>query len=302
MIDWQAHPEVWLVTLLAFACAGYVVRVIQPKMVAVGHRPVTWRQKAWFLGAVAVFWLCSDWPIHDLAEQRLYLVHMVQHLLLTFVMPPMVLLATPEWLARLVLDGGRFGRWFTRVLCKPLLAAVAFNAAVALSHAAPVVNGSVRNPFLHYGVHLVLVLLAFAMWMAVCGALPERRLSKPAQMVYLFMMSVLPTVPAAFLTVADNPLYRAYDHGPRMLSITVVEDQQYAGLIMKIGGGTYLWALITLLFFRWAVAQAKADSLGRLGNADRSRRERADLLTYQEVAATFERIGPPPVDAVPPKS
>ena len=49
-----------------------------------------------------LLWVAADWPVHDIGEQYLYLVHMSQHLVLTLVVPPVMLLATPEWLARLV--------------------------------------------------------------------------------------------------------------------------------------------------------------------------------------------------------
>ena len=56
---------------------------------------------------IVLLWLAADWPIHDIGEQYLYFVHMIQHLVLTLVVPPVMLLATPEWLARLVVGEGR---------------------------------------------------------------------------------------------------------------------------------------------------------------------------------------------------
>ena len=127
-----------------------------------------------------------------------------------------------------------------------------FNVISAASHWAPVVNTSVRIGALHYGLHLTFVISALLMWMCVCGPIAEWRISLPLQMIYLFLMSVLPTLPSAWLTLADRPLYSVYDHGPRMWDISVIQDQQAAGLIMKLGGAIYLWTIITVLFFRWA--------------------------------------------------
>ena len=56
---------------------------------------------------MVLLWVASDWPLHDIAEQRLYSAHMFQHMLLTVVIPPVFLLATPEWLARFILGDGR---------------------------------------------------------------------------------------------------------------------------------------------------------------------------------------------------
>ena len=62
------------------------------------------------------------------------------------------------------------------------------------------VNTSVENALVHYVVHTALVSTAFLLWMPVCGPLPELRISYPAQMLYLFVTSIIPTVPAG---VAD---------------------------------------------------------------------------------------------------
>ncbi|MDH3707750.1 MAG: cytochrome c oxidase assembly protein, partial [Acidimicrobiia bacterium] len=102
----QAHPEVWLLIAGIVGLGVYAVRVIGPKVVT--HGPViTRRQTTVFFVAVFLLWLAADYPVHDISEQYLYSVHMVQHLLITFVVPPLLLYATPVWLARLViLDGG----------------------------------------------------------------------------------------------------------------------------------------------------------------------------------------------------
>ena len=51
--------------------------------------------------------VASDWPIHDIGEQYLYSAHMLQHMMLTYFLPPLALLATPEWLLRVLVGNGR---------------------------------------------------------------------------------------------------------------------------------------------------------------------------------------------------
>ncbi len=91
----QAHPDVWL--LVAFLTGSYVymVRVVGPHAVAVGQQVVTRANVAAFAGAMALLWAASDWPIHDLGENYLYSVHMLQHMMLSYFLPPLALLATP---------------------------------------------------------------------------------------------------------------------------------------------------------------------------------------------------------------
>ncbi len=145
-----------------------------------------------------------------LSEEYLYGVHMVQHMLITLVIPPLFLLAIPEWLARLIVSkDGSSGVWVRR-LTRPVVAAVLFNVLIAVTHLTSVVNFSIENGLFHYAVHLSVFMAALLMWMPVVSPLPELRATLPGQMIFLFLNSVLPTVPGAFLTVAENPLYQAY--------------------------------------------------------------------------------------------
>lgn len=259
MPEYQLHPEVWVLVIALVAMGFYAVRVIGPKAVRDGSPIVTRRQVGWFFTGIAVLWAASEWPVHDIAEERLYFFHMIQHLLLAFVAAPVFLLATPTWLARLVVGEGR---WLRR-LCHPVVAGGLFNAVSLLLHWQNTVNTSVENPAAHFGLHALLMFSALLMWMPVCGPVPELRLSLPAQMVYLFLMSIVPTVPAAWLTFAEGVVYSAYDIPERLWGVSATTDQQIAGLIMKLAGGFYLWTLIIVLFFKWAKRHMEAERAGR---------------------------------------
>ena len=287
-VAWQPRPAVWLLVASVVALGLYATRVVGPNAVRDGEPVTTVRQRVFFWAGVAVLWVSSDWPIHDIAEGHLYSVHMVQHFALTFVMPPLFLLATPTWLARLVIGQGTVHTWLRR-LARPVAAGVIFNAVIIVTHWPDLVNLSVEVGPLHYAIHLVVVSAAFLMWLPVCGPIPEWRISMPGQMVYLFLMSIVPTVPAAWLTLADNPVYEAYDHDHQLWGLTVVNDQQLAGLFMKLGGGIYLWMIIAFLFFSWATRNQRADRENRYVT------ER-ELLTWDQVSDEFDRLGPAPVE------
>jgi len=249
-----AHVEVWLLLVAVVGLGAYVARVIQPKATAAGHDPISRRQVAWFWAGLFVLWLSTDWPVHDISESRLYSVHMVQHALLTLVVVPMFLLATPTWLARLVIGQGGFRRfldWWAR----PIPAVIVYNLVVVASHAAPVVNGSASNAWLHYSVHTVMVASAALVWLSICGPVPEYRSAPPMVMLTLFLMSVIPTIPAAFLTTGEVLIYQSYGGDPRLWIADPVVDQQIAGIVMKVITGFYLWGLIGVVFFRWSLGQ-----------------------------------------------
>ena len=288
---WVPHPEVWVLVVSVIGLYVYAARVIGPKVVPRGTPAVTRSQRRWFILGVLLLWLASDWPVHDIGEEYLYLVHMIQHTVLTLVMPPVMLMATPEWLARLVLGTGRADRW-VRKLARPVPAALIFNALALLIHAQFMVNTASSNALFHYSLHTALVASALLLWMCVCGPLPELRIPIPGQMIYLFVTSLVPTVPGAWLVFAEGAVYRVYDIPQRMFGISVTTDQQVAGVIMKLGAGTYLWVIITGLFFRWS-AQNERESRDA---AVARRRAAQELLTFDDVADEFERHPAPPVE------
>jgi putative membrane protein len=234
--------------------------------------------------------------MHDLSEEYLYSAHMLQHMVLSYFMPPLLLLATPTWLARLLVGNGRIWRAF-RWLAMPVVAGVIFNAMVIVSHIPAVVNEAVTsgNPVLHYGLHTVLVLSALLMWVPVCGPFPELRMGPGGTMIYLFAMSIIPTVPAGWLTFADGAVYKAYDHEPRLWGITVTDDQQMAGAIMKVGGSLFLWTVIAVLFFRrfmgnWEEQNTYVRSR-RIPDAEVTGHDELPL-TYEDVTRVFDTVPP----------
>jgi putative membrane protein len=292
---WQPHPEVWILVLSLVALAWYAITKVGPKAVRPGEPVVTRSQLAWGTGALVLLLAASDWPLHDLAEEYLYSAHMVQHLLLSYVVPPMVLLATPTWLARLVLGNGRAYGVLKR-LARPVPATVIFNSIVLFTHWPAVVTAAVGNGPLHYSLHVALVAAALLMWLPVCGPLPELRFALPTQMVYLFAQSILPTVPAGWLTFADGVVYPSYDVLPRVFGLSVIDDQQIAGLTMKILGGFYLWTIIATLFIRFASKHMDDD---RATGVELDRRApvvtpSGETLTWEQVERELSSAGPAP--------
>jgi putative membrane protein len=223
---------------------------------------VTRRQIVSFWAAVALMTLMAIWPMHDIAEQRLYSAHMFQHLVLTLVVPPLFWLSCPQWLARLLVGSDGWLWKVVRRVGRPVAAWAIFNSFNLLSHWAPFVNTAVTNGPFHFSVHVLFVLTALIMWIPVCGPWPELRLSLPGQMVYLFLQSVVPTLPAAWLANSETVVYSSYDQPIRMWSISALDDQIASGLVMKLVEVAYLWAIIIMLFFRWASRHQEADRHG----------------------------------------
>lgn len=298
---WQWHPEVWVLIVGLVVLYAYALRSLGPRVVAPGEPVATRAQKRWFVLGIVMLWVASDWPMHDVSEEYLYSLHMFQHMIFAFFVPPVMLLATPEWLARVVIGDGWAGRWFLK-LARPIPAAIVFNAVQIGTHWTTIVNTSVENGLIHYAVHTVVVITAFAVWMPVVSPLPEYRVSVPAQCIHLFLTSIVPTVPAAWLVLADGAVYDAYDKPARLWGLTVTEDQQLAGLVMKLGGGMFLWGVIVFLFARWVSKQDRGTRARRVvvagdGSVSLAPDEAPDL-TYEDVAREWEH-SPAPREPAP---
>lgn len=289
---WQPHPEVWLLVVGVVLCHQYATRVVGPKVVPPGEPLLTKVQRRCWWSAVVLLWIAADWPMHDWAEEYLYSVHMVQHLLLTLVIPPLALLATPEWLARLVLgpDSGHLPYRVYRFVTRPLVAGGAFAAVFALGHWPAVVDLQVESGPFHFGFHVLYVVTALMMWSCVCGPLKELRISVPAQIGYLFLLSIPPTVPGGWLVFADKVVYKPYEHPFRVFGMTATTDQQLAGFIMKVVGGLCLWLVIFVLFFRWNHENEVAENARR-------KAEDAEFWAGVEAAVAF---GLTPADKIRP--
>jgi putative membrane protein len=174
-------------------------------------------------------------------------------------MPPLVVLATPEWFVRTLVGKGR-GLRALSFMAHPVRAAFLFNVIVMVSHVPAVVNRSVSNAPLHYSVHVLLVTSSILMWLPVCGPLKEHHISPMGKMIYLFLNSVVATVPAGWLTFAEGTVYKHYATPIRVWGVSVSNDQQMAGAIMKLGGSIFLWTIIIVMFVRTFVRTFRSEN------------------------------------------
>ena len=160
-------------------------------------------------------WVASDWPIHDLAERYLFSVHMVQHVTYSIIAAPLLLIGTPTWLARWLLSP----RWLLRDGALPVPAHPGHDRLQLRghrhAHAGRGERGAASTRSLHFGIHTLIFVSSLIVWMPMLSPLPEvPRLPPLGRMLFLFLQSVVPTVPASFLTFGDHPLYTFYDHVP----------------------------------------------------------------------------------------
>lgn len=129
-------------------------------------------------------------PLGALSDGYLFSAHIIQHILLTLIAPPLLLLGTPRWLFRPFVMT-RIGLWGGRALTHPVVAYLLFNLAFILWHIPAYYDAALRNEYIHILQHVIYIGTATLMWWPIFGVLDELpRLPEPAQCLYLFLMVI----------------------------------------------------------------------------------------------------------------
>jgi putative membrane protein len=249
--EWIPYPGIWVASIVPLFLYGRSLR---------RHQGPTDRKKAaQFLAGVFVFWLASDWPLGTLGAGYLASAHMTQFLLYTLVAAPLLLLGTPEWMFRDFarrLHIERIAIWLGRSLVP---SALIYNAILLSTHAPGTVEILRNSQFGSFAMDIVWMLAGWVLWLPVVSPLREGQASSTwGKMAYLFVTtSVVAVIPASFLTFTSTPIYGIYELAPRIGSLTALEDQQLAGIIMKIATIPIVWSTIAVLWFRWTAREAQ---------------------------------------------
>jgi putative membrane protein len=222
-------------------------------------RPVSENSVLLFTVGILIIYLCVGTPLDDLADHYWLSAHMLQHLILSMVAPPFLLLGIPGWLLRpLVLRPGI--QPVAYVVTRPFVAFALFNLALVFVHLPASMAAELAHEHtIHLAAHVLLISTGMLMWWPVLGSLPELpRLSYGLQLIYLFVQSFVPTILSAFIIFTGTVIYPTYATMPRIFGLSVIDDQRIGGLIMKLGGGAILWLAGTIIFFKW-FAESQAD-------------------------------------------
>lgn len=251
--EWQAYPGAWLA--MALLVAGYL-RLWQGATPP-GPAP---RERFYLGAAVAAIWIAIDWPVGALGASYLSWVHTVQYLLISLVGAPLLLLAIPEGQLRRWREGRR--GTLLHLAAHPVLALIVFNVILYVTHLPAVVDGPMKSQLGNFTVDLAWLIGGLALWWPVIAPEGIARIGPPMKIGYLFLSTIPPTIPAAYLTFAKHPIYALYELAPRVpgLDVPALADQQLSGLIMKVIGDPILWLAMAIIFFRWARRERAAET------------------------------------------
>ena len=260
-LHWHGHPDAVIGLIILQSVYLFAIGPVRKKY---GLSPnLSPKQPLLFTTGVLVIFLSLLSPLHIMSDDYLFSAHMVQHVLLTLVSPPLLILGTPEWLISPVVRKSVVLLSISKVIIHPVSAVVIFNLVFSVWHL-PVLYGlSVSYHSVHVGEHLLFMVVAFVMWWPICSKVPELpRLSYPLQLIYLFVMSLAQIIVFGIITFAPEPIYDHYVNAPRLWNITPLVDQQIGGIIMKVGSGFLFLTLIIIVFFKWFEEGSREDRNG----------------------------------------
>jgi putative membrane protein len=246
-VGWRIEPFALAATaLVALAYARRARRLAG----RAGRAPAAWRRACFYAG-LAVLLLALVSPLDAAAENRVFFLHMVQHLAIGELAPLLILIGLSGAMLRpiLALPGAIRLRW----LLGPLVALPLWALNLYVWHLPVLYEAALRSPPLHAFEHACFLSAGLLMWGALVEPLPGPRwFGAGAKAVYVLVVRALGcAILANALIWAGTPLYPHYRAGERLWGIAPLADQQTGGAIMLVWGAAVTLALFAWLFLRW---------------------------------------------------
>lgn len=223
-----------------------------------------WARALAFGGGLAVVYLAVGSPLDALGERFLLSAHMVQHLLLVYVAPPLLWLGLPTALVDRMLLGWAPLRSGWGGLVHPVVAGASFTLILSLWHLPVLYEAALRDKTVHVFEHATMFGSALLLWWPLCG--PSRLLppSRPGvRMIFLLLLLVGQTPVFGLLTLTDVVLYPTYAYAPRLafFPLSPLDDQILAGILMMVANVGVFLLCFGLAFFDWYRSSQAADRL-----------------------------------------
>lgn len=258
LAEWNWDPSI--VIGAALIVAGYLY-AIGPLRKRYGIEAVKGGKIVAFLSGVFIMFLALVSPLDELGDSYLFSAHMVQHLCITIVGPPLLIAGMPAWFLRPITRNHVLFK-IARFLVYPAVAFFLYNADFWLWHAPPLYDATLGNQAVHILEHLTFIVFGLLYWWPVFSPSKDLpRLELGGQILYLFLSGMPSVLLGAGLTFTP-PLYAPYISAPRAWGISPSVDQQIGGLIMWVPVSIAYIVIMSVLFLRWML-QKEAEQNAR---------------------------------------
>jgi putative membrane protein len=231
-------------------------------------------QQIFFYLGLLLLYIVKGSPV-DLVSHIMFTSHMIQMALYYLVFPIFIIKGIPVWIWKRVF-GIRGLQTVLRILTKPLVALLLFNALFSMYHLPTVFDYAKSDSVVHAVISTIILMTAFFMWWPVFTPIKEQdQLSPLLKIGFIFANGVLITPACGLIIFSPNPLYDTYTEmggwvqalslcvpsdvlnglslsGPLMFSpMPVLHDQQLGGILMKISQEIIYGIILARIFFSW---------------------------------------------------
>jgi cytochrome c oxidase assembly factor CtaG len=219
-----------------------------------------------YYGAVVILFVVLEPPLDDLAD-RSFGFHMLQHVFLLTVVPPLVILGRPwprVWLPfpasarRAAVRGIARGSWaaplrfLSRIVAQPAVAWALLAAAVGAWHVPVLYDAAVRNEGIHFAEHACFLVAALIYWGVLLDAPPVRARVDYLRRAAWFAAGAVPGwILAIVLAFAGTPIYNAYVIADRPFGMSAYTDQQLSAGVMWVPGSLVFFVAFFIAVYRW---------------------------------------------------
>ena len=219
------------------------------------------KHRVFFVSGLVVLWVALETPIDTMSDRYLDSVHMLQHVLLGFVGPPLLLLGLSPRMA------GRLMRVpLLRAITEPVPAQVIGGAVMILWHIPALYDATLRSEELHIVEHITFIAAGVALFWPVLkdtSAHSRWEMSPGVKLLYLLVATIPQDGVALALLFSREPFYEFYARVPRLIdSLTPVVDQTLAGAVLMVLGKATMLVCGLAIFFRWFGREHRADQAG----------------------------------------
>jgi putative copper resistance protein D len=262
LTTWTADPLPWALVLLAAVGYTFAVRRVNAANPRV---PIPmWRVAAWLAGLAAI--LIALTSAIDIYAEDLLGVHMVQHLLLAMVAPPLLAIGAPVTLLLRIASPAVRHRVIlpllhsraVRLLASPFVAWPLFAITMWLTHFSPLYNLALEDPVVHLAEHLVFLGTGVLFWWPVVAADPvPQRMDFGARVAYLVLHMPVNAAVGLAIYFAPSVLYAHYATLQRPWGPDAFTDQQVGGLLMWGAGDLLLLLAIPAVIAAWMRADGR---------------------------------------------
>jgi cytochrome c oxidase assembly factor CtaG len=252
LTQWNWEPSILIGTVLITGLYLYAIGPLRKRYFP--EEPVKTGQTVSFLLGIFFMFLSLVSPVDELGDSYLFSAHMVQHLVLTMIGPPLLVIGTPGWFIK-PLVRNKIAFRVAKALTYPAVAFVLYNVDFWLWHAPPLYNATLENQNIHILEHLTFIVFGILNWWPMFSQSKDLpRLSIGGQVLYLFLSGMPSVLLGAGLTFSP-PLYAPYIAAPRVWGISAATDQQLGGLIMWVPVSISYIVVMSVLFIRWMQQQ-----------------------------------------------